>query len=192
MRGRSGRRGAWLLSEKAERGQGRPALFCCRKKFCTNFKKMLTDVIFPDIINIVLMRSIRNGKVRYAAVAHLVERHLAKVEVASSSLVSRSTFSSQNHICGCSSSGRAPPCQGGGSEFEPRQPLQRKGTELIGAFVFYTKRTRCLHLRSIRGRGPRESVAFAGCDSEFEPRQPLQKTRHRILSRCFLFYPWGF
>ena len=135
MRGRSGRRGAWLLSEKAERGQGRPALFCCRKKFCTNFKKMLTDVIFPDIINIVLMRSIRNGKVRYAAVAHLVERHLAKVEVASSSLVSRSTFSSQNRICGCSSSGRAPPCQGGGSEFEPRQPLQRKGTELIGAFV---------------------------------------------------------
>ena len=26
--------------------------------------------------------------------------------------------------CGCSSSGRAPPCQGGGSEFEPRHPLQ--------------------------------------------------------------------
>ena len=35
-----------------------------------------------------------------------------------------------NHViirhvrCGCSSSGRAPPCQGGGSEFEPRHPLQ--------------------------------------------------------------------
>ena len=28
--------------------------------------------------------------------------------------------------CGCSSSGRAPPCQGGGSEFEPRHPLQKK------------------------------------------------------------------
>ena len=27
--------------------------------------------------------------------------------------------------CGCSSSGRAPPCQGGGSEFEPRHPLQK-------------------------------------------------------------------
>ena len=27
-------------------------------------------------------------------------------------------------ICGFSSSGRAPPCQGGGSEFEPRNPLQ--------------------------------------------------------------------
>ena len=26
-------------------------------------------------------------------------------------------------MCGCSSSGRAPPCQGGGSEFEPRHPL---------------------------------------------------------------------
>ena len=26
--------------------------------------------------------------------------------------------------CGRSSSGRAPPCQGGGSEFEPRRPLQ--------------------------------------------------------------------
>ena len=27
-------------------------------------------------------------------------------------------------LCGFSSSGRAPPCQGGGSEFEPRNPLQ--------------------------------------------------------------------
>ena len=26
-------------------------------------------------------------------------------------------------LCGRSSSGRAPPCQGGGSEFEPRRPL---------------------------------------------------------------------
>ena len=29
-------------------------------------------------------------------------------------------------ICGFSSSGRAPPCLGGGSEFEPRKPLQEK------------------------------------------------------------------
>ena len=34
--------------------------------------------------------SFRVKKLRYAAVAHLVERHLAKVEVASSSLVGRS------------------------------------------------------------------------------------------------------
>ena len=35
---------------------------------------------------------------------------------------------------GCSSSGRAPPCQGGGSEFEPRHPLHNQA-----AFVFPTK-----------------------------------------------------
>ena len=34
-------------------------------------------------------------------------------------------------ICGCSSSGRAPPCQGGGSEFEPRHPLHKKKSRCI-------------------------------------------------------------
>ena len=39
--------------------------------------------------------------------------------------------------CGCSSSGRAPPCQGGGSEFEPRQPLQKIKHRLsVDAFSF--------------------------------------------------------
>ena len=33
-------------------------------------------------------------------------------------------------ICGFSSSGRAPPCQGGGSGFEPRNPLSRFGNIL--------------------------------------------------------------
>ena len=36
--------------------------------------------------------------------------------------------------CGFSSSGRAPPCQGGGSEFEPRRPLQK--TVEIGKYQF--------------------------------------------------------
>ena len=38
--------------------------------------------------------------------------------------------------CGFSSSGRAPPCQGGGSEFEPRHPLQSNkiGTHLRSCF----------------------------------------------------------
>lgn len=31
------------------------------------------------------------------------------------------------YSCGCSSFGRAPPCQGGGSEFEPRHPLHVSG-----------------------------------------------------------------
>ena len=35
--------------------------------------------------------------------------------------------------CGFSSSGRAPPCQGGGSEFEPRRPLQTNSKEPVYA-----------------------------------------------------------
>ena len=42
--------------------------------------------------------------------------------------------------CGFSSSGRAPPCQGGGSEFEPRNPLQIKTTTTAVVVVF------CRHL----------------------------------------------
>ena len=37
---------------------------------------------------------------------------------------------------GFSSSGRAPPCQGGGSEFEPRKPLQMKRASGYGAFFY--------------------------------------------------------
>ena len=36
-------------------------------------------------------------------------------------------------VCGRSSSGRAPPCQGGGSEFEPRRPLQTNSKEPVCA-----------------------------------------------------------
>ena len=38
-----------------------------------------------------------------------------------------------HRICGRSSSGRAPPCQGGGSEFEPRRPLQTNSKEPVYA-----------------------------------------------------------
>ena len=38
------------------------------------------------------MRMSCRSSAKYAELAHLVERHLAKVEVASSSLVFRSTF----------------------------------------------------------------------------------------------------
>ena len=41
-----------------------------------------------------------------------------------------------NLICGFSSFGRAPPCQGGGGGFEPRNPLQNKIPILeVGIFV---------------------------------------------------------
>ena len=39
-------------------------------------------------------------------------------------------------ICGCSSSGRAPPCQGGGSEFEPRHPLHKKKKQMLTHLLF--------------------------------------------------------
>ena len=38
--------------------------------------------------------------------------------------------------CGFSSSGRAPPCQGGGSEFEPRNPLQSPRNSGGNVFTF--------------------------------------------------------
>ena len=48
--------------------------------------------------------------------------------------------------CECSSSGRAPPCQGGGSEFEPRHSLQIK-TPIFGwEFLFGFRRRWRLHL----------------------------------------------
>ena len=60
----------------------------------------------------------------------MVEHNLAKVGVASSSLVSRSSIKCVVGffliICGNSSVDRAQPCQGWGREFESRFPLQTK------------------------------------------------------------------
>ena len=39
-------------------------------------------------------------------------------------------------VCGRSSSGRARPCQGRGSEFEPRRPLHKKQGYPLGGLVF--------------------------------------------------------
>ena len=57
----------------------------------------------------------------YAAVAHLVERHLAKVEVASSSLVGRSIKEQQQLLRygPVAQLVRAPACHAGGRRFEP-------------------------------------------------------------------------
>ena len=38
-------------------------------------------------------------------------------------------------MCGFSSSGRAPPCQGGGSEFDPRNPLLVKNFHFESSFL---------------------------------------------------------
>ena len=80
--------------------------------------------------------------------------------------------------CECSSSGRAPPCQGGGSEFEPRHSLHFKkhpGQPVLAGMFFANSLpppVRAPRAREIRGAGsPR--IPFAGCDSEFEPRHSL-------------------
>ena len=68
----------------------------------------------------------RRTKARYkqmecAAVAHLVERHLAKVEVASSSLVGRSIteWNYPLQYGPVAQLVRAPACHAGGRRFEP-------------------------------------------------------------------------
>ena len=55
----------------------------------------------------------------YASVAQSVEQGTENPRVIGSIPIGGT-------ICGRSSSGRAPPCQGGGSEFEPRRPLQHE------------------------------------------------------------------
>ena len=52
----------------------------------------------------------------HAQIAQLVEQRTENPRVAGS-------IPALGTTCGHSSSGRAPPCQGGGSEFEPRRPL---------------------------------------------------------------------
>ena len=54
----------------------------------------------------------------YASVAQSVEQGTENPRVIGSIPIGGTI------VCGRSSSGRAPPCQGGGSEFEPRRPLQ--------------------------------------------------------------------
>ncbi len=99
----------------------------------------------------------------HAGIAQLVEHDLAKVGVASSSLVSRSShalkepssvrsangftgwqdYSRMNTFCyhsslqcGNSSVGRARPCQGRGREFESRFPLQFVKPRVTGVLFF--------------------------------------------------------
>ena len=61
----------------------------------------------------------------FAQIAQLVEQWTENPRVAGSIPALGTTR-------GLSSSGRAPPCQGGGSEFEPRSPLQTMPTRKCG------------------------------------------------------------
>ena len=68
---------------------------------------------------VAIFNEVSNAHLEYASVAQLVEQRIENPRVVGSTPTGGT-------ICGCSSSGRAPPCQGGGSEFEPRCPLHKK------------------------------------------------------------------
>ena len=97
---------------------------------------------------------------------------------------------------GHSSSGRAPPCQGGGSEFEPRCPLQSETGHPIWMSCFLLERenslpppTREARFESEVRQGSLESpeTVRGMPGSEFEPRCPLQsETGHPVWMSCFL------
>ena len=88
-------------------------------------------------------------------------------------------------VCGRSSSGRARPCQGRGSEFEPRRPLQKETPSVRMVFSFWNAAGRVELAASTsakrvksggEGRAPANGSAIRGMPgSEFEPRRPLQK-----------------
>ena len=79
----------------------------------------------------------------------------------------------QSCVCGRSSSGRARPCQGRGSEFEPRRPLQKETPSERMVFLFGVTRAeaRTGHERSeknvpVARFGARVRVAALGAASE--------------------------
>ncbi len=97
-------------------------------------------------------------------------------------------------ICGCSSSGRAPPCQGGGSEFEPRHPLQKITDTIRCLLFFYPGRGSKNQIQQsggllAAGKGPGRTSVFAKGKNANGARHPPRK--RKILcpagQRLFLF-----
>ena len=70
------------------------------------------------------------AKATFASVAQSVEQGTENPRVIGSIPIGGT-------ICGLSSSGRAPPCQGGGSEFEPRSPLHTILCRSLSPAKFY-------------------------------------------------------
>ena len=125
------------------------------------------------------------------SVAFSVEKAIPPGDVASERQVThlrvKNRVSAKNQICGCSSSGRAPPCQGGGSEFEPRQPLQIKGHRCHSVLFFCPQHTRFLHLHKIGGRGPRESLRLLRGVDASSSLVSRSKSKGTDVIRCFSF-----
>ena len=86
----------------------------------------------------------------YASVAQLVEQGTENPRVVGSIPIGGTI------ICGCSSSGRAPPCQGGGGGFEPRNPLQKRVRKSRFSYPIFNKRIR-RHSQAVRQRSAKPS-----------------------------------
>ena len=99
----------------------------CKQDFCDEHQifsfspQNFASQIFAGTPLEIRVGGCRDKCTGYAAVAHLVERHLAKVEVASSSLVGRSIKEQQQLLRygPVAQLVRAPACHAGGRRFEP-------------------------------------------------------------------------
>ena len=87
----------------------------------------------------------RAARKRFAQIAQLVEQGTENPRVAGSIPAGGTIFPNSDPggeaKCECSSSGRAPPCQGGGSEFEPRHSLHKKEVLQSDDFFFMPYKT---------------------------------------------------
>ena len=101
-------------------------------------------------------------------------------------------------VCGRSSSGRARPCQGRGSEFEPRRPLQKQNTTRQGG-VFVFGMTAGRGSNRARAKREKQSGGLFWCPRACrgtavpsgEPRRPLQKRNPHPFGWGFLFWSYS-
>ena len=99
---------------------------------------------------------------KYASVAQLVEQRTENPRVVGSIPTGGTTCKSLAGICGHSSSGRAPPCQGGGSEFEPRCPLQKNSyAGLIARITYIRRHSQVVRQRTANPRFPSSNLGGA-------------------------------
>ena len=97
-------------------------------------------------------------------------------------------------VCGFSSSGRAPPCQGGGSEFESRNPLQQKAQGISScAFLFVVSLRETRTGQSARIATVRGTVAVPACvpvraEAHRASLVIRSNKKARLFALLFLFY----
>ena len=116
----------------------------------------------------------------FASVAQLVEQRTENPRVVGSIPTGGTIprrFSCGGPKCECSSSGRAPPCQGGGSEFEPRHSLQTS-IRSKESFAPYFIRCHSQVVRQSSAKAPRPSSNLGGTSTS---SRTAYRSRRRFL-----------